>query len=337
MKLRALISTVLVGVLLGVSSTASAPLLDKAEHAGRRARVMAEIGSGVAIFLGASTPSSDVTFRQGHDFYYMTGIEMPDAMLIVDGTRKESTLFFTMDENTADGDGIPLDLIRTPVQYTGIERVLPAEQFSSQLAGFVNRGQTLYTMFKPEEIGPENSREKFNALQKSMTMEMWDGRLTRELQFVKQLRERFPQAEVRDSSPIVWNMRKYKSTAELDIMRRVAQLGVKAHKALIQSTRPGVSEKSLSAVFDFVSSNGGGRGLSYYTIIMSGKNHAYGHYHGYDRVLGDRDFIILDAAPDYRNYHVDIPTSFPASGVFSARQRELYEAALAVHGRPIHL
>jgi Xaa-Pro aminopeptidase len=331
MKLRTWISLVGAGVVLLVTSTLSAPLLDKSEHAARRSRLMAEIGGGVAIFLGASTPASDVGFRQGHDFFYMTGIEMPDAMLIVDGLRKESTLFFTMDERTADGEGLPLALIRTPVEFTGIERALPADQFSAQLASFVNRGQALYTMFKPEEIGPENSREKFNALQKSMTLNMWDGRLTRELQFVKQLRERFPQAEVRDSSPIVWTLRKYKSAAELDIMRRVAQLGVKAHKALIQSTRPGVSEKSLAAVFDFVSANGGGRGLSYYTIIMSGKNHAYGHYHQYDRVLEDGDFLILDAAPDLEDYHVDISTSFPASGTFSPRQRELYEAALAVH------
>jgi len=68
---------------------------------------------------------------------------------------------------------------------------------------------------------------------------------------------------------------------------------------------------------------------------MSGKNHAYGHYHGYDRVLADGDFVILDAAPDYGNYHVDISTTFPASGRFSPRQRELYEAALAVHDTAI--
>ena len=64
---------------------------------------------------------------------------------------------------------------------------------------------------------------------------------------------------------------------------------------------------------------------------MSGKNHAYGHYHQYDRVLNDGDFVILDAGPDYENYHVDISTSFPASGTFSPRQKELYEVALGVH------
>lgn len=322
----------LAAALVGLTGPAfTADAVRKEEYAARRARLMEAIGDGTAVFLGAQMPSSDVAFRQGHDFFYMSGVEIPDAILVVDGMRKESVLFFTMAESTADGLAIPVDLIRAPALYTGIERALSAEQFSSHLVEIARRGQPLYTMFKPEEVGPENSNEKFNALQKSMTLNMWDGRLTRELQFVKQLRERFPQVEVRDSSPIVWNQRKFKSPAEIDIMRQVARIGVQAHNALIQSTRPGVSEKALAAVFDFVSSKAGARGLSYYTIIMSGKNHAYGHYHGYDRVLGDGDFVILDAAPDYGNYHVDISTSFPASGTFSPRQKELYEAALAVH------
>ncbi len=335
MERRVWVSAVLAGVALLAASTFSAVAFDKAEYAARRSRLMEHIGEGAAIFLGAQTPASDVAFRQGHDFFYMTGVEIPDAILVVDGQRKESVLFFTMDETTADGLAIPLDLVRTPAAYTGIERAMPAEQFGGYLAGLVNRNRPLYTMFKPEEVGPENSNEKFTALQKSMTLNMWDGRLTRELQFVKQLGERFPQADVRDSSPIVWNLRKYKSPAELAIMRQAARVGVKGHNALIQSTRPGVDEKALAAVFDFVTAREGARGLAYYTIIMSGKNHAYGHYHGYDRVLADGDFLILDAAPDYENYNVDISTTFPASGTFSPRQRELYEAALAVHDTAI--
>jgi Xaa-Pro aminopeptidase len=186
-------------------------------------------------------------------------------------------------------------------------------------------------MFKPEELGRENSNEKFNALQKSMTLNLWDGRLTRELQFVKQLRDKFPQADIRDCSALVWNLRKIKSPAELEILRRAARIGVQAHNALIQSTKPEVTEKALAAVFEFVCKKEGAQDLAYSTIIMSGKNHAYGHYHKYDRVLKDGDFLILDAGPDFENYHVDISTSFPASGKFSPRQKELYEAALAVH------
>ena len=331
MTLRALAITVLLGLSLCVTPTYSADAFNKKEFAARRSRLMEKIGDGAAVILGAQTRADDNDFRQGHDFFYLTGLELPDAVLVVDGLRKESVLFFTMDEATADGFAIPLDLIRKPVDYSGIERAVPADQFGAQLTGFVNRNRVIYTMFKPEELGRENSNETFNALQKSMTQNPWDGRLTRELQFVKQLRERYPQADVRDSSPIVWNLRKYKTAAELALMRETARIGVEGHKALIASTRVGVAEKALAAVFSFVTMKAGAQDLAYSTIIMSGKNHAYGHYHEHDRVLNDGDFVILDAAPDYRNYHVDISTTFPASGKFSARQKELYEAALAVH------
>lgn len=317
-------------VTLPLQAFAAGPF-DKTEYATRRSRLMAMIGDGAAVFLGAPSPHGDYEFRQGHDFVYLSGVEIPDAYLVVDGLRKESVLFFTMDEKTADGEAIPLELVRSPAAFTGIERVLPAEQFGPYLAALSHRTRILYTMFKPEELGRENSNEKFNAQQKSMTLNPWDGRPTRELQFVKQLRDKFPQADVRDCSALVWDLRKIKSAAELAVLRQAARIGVKAHNALIQSTRPGVAEKALAAVFEFVCRKEGAQDLAYDTIIMSGKNHAYGHYHKYDRVLKDGDFLILDAAPDFQNYHVDISTTFPASGTFSPRQKELYEAALAVH------
>jgi len=336
MRQHILALSVVLGLVIAAAPIHSAQppkeLANKAEYAARRARVMEKIGDGAAVVWGAQTRSDDNDFRQGHDFFYLTGIEVHDAVLVIDGLRKESVVFFSMDEATADSYAIPLDLVRAPAAYTGIERALPIAQFNAQLTGWVNRNRMVYTAFKPEELGRENSNEKFNAIQRSITENTWDGRLTRELQFVKLLRERYPQADVRDLSPIVWNLRKYKSAVELSIMREAARIGVEAHKALIASTRPGVAEKALAAVFNFVVMKGGAQDLAYSTIIMSGKNHRYGHYHEHDRVLADGDFVILDAAPDYANYHVDISTTFPASGTFSPRQKELYEAALAVHG-----
>jgi Xaa-Pro aminopeptidase len=330
MNQRCLALAVLIAMMVSVPAFA-APPFGRAEYAARRSRLMDTVADGAAVFLGATSPANDYDFRQGHDFFYFTGVEIPDAFLVIDGTRKESVLFFTIDEKTADGEGIPLDLVRNPVGYTGIEKVLPVQQFGAYLAGLSQRTRLLYTMFKPEELGRENSNEKLNALQKTMTLSLWDGRPTRELQFVKQLRDRFPQTEVRDCSAAVWDLRKIKSPAELEVMRQAGRIGVAAHIALMQSTRPGVAERALASVFEFTAKREGAQDLAYSTIIMSGKNHAYGHYHAYDRVLKAGDFLILDAGPDFGNYHVDISTSFPASGVFSVRQRELYEAALAVH------
>ena len=101
----------------------AAPPFDRTEYAARRSRLMDKVPDGAAVFLGATSPASDYEFRQGHDFFYFTGVEIPDAFLVIDGTRKESVLFFTIDEKTADGEGIPLDLVRNPVEYTGIEKV----------------------------------------------------------------------------------------------------------------------------------------------------------------------------------------------------------------------
>jgi Xaa-Pro aminopeptidase len=327
-------SRCLVWALLLTISTPAWPaaslLFDRQEYAARRSRLMDKIPDGIAVILGATAPAGDREFRQGHDFAYFTGVEIPDAYLIVDGIRRESLLFFTIGEKEAEAEGIALDLVRDPKGITGIEKALPAEQFGGVLAGLGQKTRVFYTMFKPEELGAENTNEKFNVLQRTMTLNPWDGRLTRELQFVRQLRDKFPQVDVRDCSALVWDLRKIKSSAEIEVMRSAARIGVKAHNALIQSTRPGVSEKALEAVFEFVCRLEGAVDMAYMPILMSGKNHAFGHYHRYDRVLKDGDFIILDAGPDYADYHADISTTFPASGTFTPRQKELYEAALAV-------
>lgn len=304
---------------------------DKAEYAARRARLMEKIPDGAAVFLGAAPPAGGTAFRQGHDFLYLTGVRIPNAALIVDAVRKESTLFFTMSEKEAAGEGIPVDLVKNAREVTGIERVQAYEGFAAALTSLSQRTRVLYTMFKPEELGPENSNEKFNSLQRSMTQSLWDGRLTRELQFVRQLRDKFPQVDVRDCTSRVWELRKIKSAAELEVMRRAGRIGVRAHNTLIRSTRPGVAEKGLEAVFQFVCRLGGAVDMAYSPILMSGKNHAYGHYHAYDRTLRDGEMVILDAGPDLEDYVVDISTTFPVGDAFSPRQRELYEVALAVH------
>ncbi|HSA96016.1 MAG TPA: Xaa-Pro peptidase family protein [Acidobacteriota bacterium] len=321
---------ILVLAILARALPAAPLLFDRTEYAARRSRLMDKISDGVAIILGATAPAGDREFRQGHDFAYFTGVEIPGAYLVVDGARRESLLFFTIDEKEAQAEGIPLDLVRDPKGTTGIERVLPAEQFGTLLANLAQRSRIFYTMFKPEELGAETSNEKWNALQRTMTLNPWDGRPTRELQFVKHLRDKFPQVDVRDCSARVWDLRKVKSPAEIAILRRAARIGVDAHNALIQSARPGVTEKALEAVFEFVCRLEGAVDMAYSPILMSGKNHAFGHYHKYDRTLKEGDLIILDAGPDFADYHVDISTTFPASGAFTPRQKELYEAALAV-------
>lgn len=311
-------------ILLGGS------MFDKSEYAARRIKFMDKIPDGVAVFLGAIIPPDGREFYQNNDLIYFSGVEIPNAVLVIDGKKKESTLFFTITEKEADGEAIPLELIRNPKEYTGIERIQTAEQLPMFLSRLSLDSPVFYTMYRPGELIPDNTNETYRAWQRRITMNVWDGRLTRELQFVKQLKEKFPFIEVRDCSKLVWDLRKYKSPKEIEVMKEAGRIAVAAHTAVINSTRPGISENELAALFEYVCKKEGAQELAFNTIIMSGKNHAYGHYHKHDRMLQDGDFLILDAGPDYGYYNIDVSTSFPASRKFSPRQRELYELAFLV-------
>jgi len=315
---------------LAASASASGPLLfDKSEYAARRARLMEKIPDGAAILLGA-TPPTGGEFFQNNDMMYFAGVEIPNAAVIIDGRAKATTLFFTITDAAARNEGISLELVRNAAAVTGIERVLPIDQFTPGLSRLAGSGAVFYTSFKPEELAREYSAEKHAALQNSMTLNLWDGRLTRELQFVKNLRDRFPQAVVRDAAPFIWGLRSIKSPAEIAHLRNVGRLGVEAHLAMMRATRVGAAEYEMSAAFEYAVKKAGARDLAYNVIISSAENHPYLHYYRHDRVLKDGDFIVVDAGPNLDYYVVDISASYPANGHFTARQREIYEAAHAI-------
>ena len=318
-------------VVLSATPLFAQPRFDNAEYAARRTRLMALIPDGVAVIRGAQPSASYFRYAQSNDFMYLTGVEIPNAVLIVDGAQKTSTLLFTSTVEAARAEGISAELVKNPAGYTGIERVVPIEMLDTLLLGIATRSKVVYTCFRPEELFREASNEKLRTLQQNTTLNPWDGRLTRELQFVKVFRERFPQVELRDCSPIIWELRTIKSPAEIAVLRRAGRIGVKAHTELLTATWPGKLEYELSAVVNYVFEKEGAQESAYGVIISSGENHPYVHYARHDRQLKDGDFLVVDAGPDLDYYDIDITTSFPANGRFTPRQREVYEASLAVH------
>lgn len=312
------------------NNTYSQLIFEKEEYAARREKLMGQIPDGILIIRGSAMPCNFTQFYQYNNIMYLSGVDIPNVILVVDGIKRKSALFFTMSEKHAKSEGIDLRLIRDPKGVTGIGNVFPLGDFSAFLDKKVKESGIIYAPFSSNELMAEVSREKNRSLQKSMTEDEWDGRETREMQFINILKGKYPGITVKDCSPIIWDLRKIKSKAEIDIMRECGRIGVEAHKAVMKATGVDVTERYLANLFEFTCKDKGANGLSYNTIIMSDVNHAYGHYHSYDRTLKDGDFIILDAGPDYKYYDVDISTTFPANGKFSPQQRECYELALLV-------
>jgi Xaa-Pro aminopeptidase len=330
-KLIACMFIALLSVLVMASSLSAALLFDKAEYAARRAKLMEKIPDGMAVILGAQPLANYYDYHQNNDFFYLCGVEVPNAVLVIDGIRKDSFLFYTANERTLRNEGLSTDILKNPQEVTGIQRVIPIEELTNVLGMLAAQTKIIYTEFKPEELMREASFEKFMTLQRNMILNPWDGRQTREGQFIKLLRERFPAVEVKDCSPMIWELRTIKSPAEIEVMRKAARVGVKAFNAMIRATRPSMYEYEVAAVWEYVAKKEGAEELAYNIIISSGENHPYVHYYKHDRLLKDGDFLVVDAGPVMNQYVTDITVSYPANGKFTSRQKEVYEAAKAVH------
>lgn len=301
------------------------------EYAARRARLMDMIPDGVLVIWGTTSQTGYFPFFQNNDFLYLSGVAVPNAVMVIDGIRRESSLFYSLTEREARNEGISLDMVKNPVEAIGIDNVYPLERFSPFLARLLSNASILYTPFAPEELHRECTNAKLRILQNTMTLTEWDGRLTREMQFVKLIEERFPRIQVKDASPFIHGLRVIKSPAEIALLRKIGRIGVKAHNAVIQATRPGMHEYELSALYKYYCEKEGAQDLAYYMIICSGENHPYVHYYKHDRLLVDGDFLVIDVGPDMHNYDVDITVSYPVNGRFTPRQKEIYRASNAMH------
>ncbi len=305
-------------------------IFEKTEYTARRVSLMEQIPDGAAIILGAQPVTGYHPYFQNNDFMYFCGVDIPDSILIINGKQKESILFFSISERHARSENISVDLVKNPIGYTGIDKYYPIEQFSSYLSRLASRVDALYTKFRPEELMRECGYEKKRTLENNLTFNLWDGRLARELRFVELLRQRFPALPVKDCSETITQLRMIKSPAEVDIIRKAGRIGVKAHTELMKACRAGVYEYELASLFEYICKKDGAQDLAYVTIISSEENHPFLHYHKYNRLLGDGDFLVVDAGPDVDYYDVDISISFPADGKFTPRQREIYQACLAI-------
>jgi Xaa-Pro aminopeptidase len=299
------------------------------EFAERRARVFDRIGEAVALLQGAGPVRGFELFRQTNEFYYLSGVEVPQAYLLLDGRTRETALFLPRSEPSAvshDEPTLASADVDTVLHLTGVDSLHSLEHLGAYLSGV----RTLYTPHRPAE-GALSSRDVLEAGARLAATDPWEAAVSREAHFAGLLRARQPEAEIRDLSPILDALRLVKSPQEIEVMRRSAQLSGLAATEAMRATRPGVIEGQLGAVAEFIYQAGGARGSGYRAIIAGGENIWFTHYFSNDQALRDGDLVLMDTAPDYRYYTSDIGRMWPVNGCYSDVQRELYGFAIAYH------
>jgi Xaa-Pro aminopeptidase len=293
------------------------------DFARRRAKLMEQIGDGVAIMQGAELPEAFVKFRQDNNFYYLTGVEMPGAVLIIDGKAKTSLLFVP--------DKIPGDIkeearivpAAASASLYKMDAVRSLTAFTGTLNHYALLGQPFYLISSPEET-TEMTRDRGDALRVSRMNDPWDERLPKEVNFIHKIKERYPLVAVKDLTPVLDIMRWVKDEKEIKVIRECGRIGALGFDEAMRVTRPGIYEYQVVAACDFVYQNEGTQGPAYFAIAASGERGLSWHYNANNHLLKEGDVILLDYAPDHHYYTTDITRTWPVADKFSDVQLKYY-------------
>src|SRR6185295_13276769 len=313
-------------LLVGASAFAQPPIfttaLPKEEFAARRARVMQEIGDGVVVIQGGTETSSYEKFRQSNQFFYLTGVEVPRAILVIDGRAKTSTLYIApRDERMERSEGPVLAAGPEAVRLTGIERVLPRDDFEAAAKALENR-----VVFMPQrgETRGAGTPDREAAHARARKADVWDNEPSREEWFLGKLHERAPHFESRNLDPILDGMRMIKSPGEIDVIRESTRIAAEGLMEAIRSAEPGMYEYELEAMGDYVFKKNNAQGIAYFALVAAGKNASWPHYHASQAQIKDGEMVPFDYAPDHTYYSSDVTRMFPTNAKFTADQHERY-------------
>lgn len=305
------------------------------EFSARRARVYDAIGkNAIAILQGEPSPRGYTRFRQSNEFYYLSGIEVPHAYLVLDGASRRTTLYLPhRNEGRERGEGKMLSAEDSEliIKERGFEAVYGSELLAEHLARIGSRQNLVaYTPFSPPE-GFAESRDLGLRVGSDISSDVWDGAVPRHVRFRNLIAERIPDLGIKDLTPILDQMRLIKSPAELEMIRKATRLSGLALMESMRSTRPGMKEYELDAVAKYIFYRNGGQGDAYYSLIATAENAFFPHYHKGKGTLKDGDFLLMDYAPDYGYYMSDVTRQWPVNGTFSRDQRDLYGFYLACY------
>ena len=295
------------------------------EFADRRASVMDAISDGVAILQGATEYPAYVRFRQSNHFFYLTGVEVPRALVVVDGRARRTTLYLpSRNERAERSEGPVLTPGGEAERLTGISTVRSREAFADDLARVLEAGRIVFTPFRPETLAagtPSHAVAHASASEE----DPWDGRRSREKIFIERLGSLIPGVDIRNLDPILDRLRVIKSAREIAVIREATRI---SGTAILDVMR---SANELAAIGDFYFRRHNANGPAYFALVATGENAHYPHYHASQSMLQPQDLVLYDYAPDYQYYSSDVTRMFPADGRFDDDERERYTVYLRLY------
>jgi len=287
-----------------------------AVYQARRLALNERLAPGLMILPTARAKSrnadSDYQFRFDSSFHYLSGFAEQEAVIVqVLGDAPKSILFcLPKDESREIWEGF-LYGPEAAREAFGFDEAYSIDDLDSKLYELMTNQPRLYY-----PLGADKDLD------------------SRVLAIIDKLRHKartgvtFPTEFVDVRGPI-GEMRLFKDTHELAIMRAAARISSEAHIRAMQATRPGMMEYEIEAEILHHFCKNGSRYPAYGSIVAGGKNATCLHYNTNTERLNDGELLLIDAGCELNGYASDITRTFPINGKFSGPQKDIYELVLA--------
>ena len=321
-----LLLIVLYSLLLAASSLAI-ERQPNADYRARREALAKKTPDGVTvIFAGEEAPGAADGFRQNNNFYYLTGWNEPGAAVLVAPAREAigtqtghpytEILFLPprdLVEERWTGPKLGPDSPEAP-SATGFDHVESLAKLDEELPRLLMKGKTPFENDKiyVEQTGSESVEPVSKGL----------------MEWLKRSRGIPLRVQTADARPLLASLRTVKDAGELTLMKKAAEASMAGHLAAMRAMRPGMSEREIAALLNYEQGRRGCERPAYSPIVGSGLNGTVLHYSDDSGPISAGDLVVIDAAGEYSMYADDITRTLPASGKFTARQREIYDIVL---------
>ncbi len=289
----------------------------------RRELVRRRLDGGVAIIWGTRSGSEDYRNQRG-DFFYLTGLDEPDGVLVLlpGGKRIRSRgrilqeILYLPERNREEErwTGEKLGPGEESEEKTGIERIDDVSLLNRHIERFLRDEKILHASIERSGI---------------------DDPLTKDQLWINSLREHNPFVIVEDLSPTLANMRWKKGPAEIDLIRTAIEITRRALLETIKMVSPGLFEYQVESTVLYFFRYQGADGPAFTPIVGSGPNSTILHYSANNRRMEEGDLLVLDVGAEFRHYAADITRTLPVSGSFTEEQAEIYDIVLEAQRRAI--
>ena len=274
----------------------------------RRNALSKDVASGVILFLGNDESPMNYTdntypYRQDSSFLYFFGLDMPGLTGIIDIDENKEFIF---------GDDVSLE----DIVWMGPQKTI-AEQ--SKSAGINKTGSLNELVSYLSKVTSQRRKIHFIPQYRPDNLQKIERLLGIKSSAVNQ----YTSIEL---TKAVAALRSIKSKEELNEIEKAIKVSYEVHTKAMRISRPRLIEREVYGILSGIADSLG-NGASFPSIFsVHGETL---HNHHYKNILKDGELIVHDSGvSSFMHYASDITRTFPVTGKFSLKQKEIYQIVL---------